>query len=367
MKISDYIFDCPIKRFLTTSTNLCRVRLFITDQQKIYVVLTDLGREVSITSVTNTLEKICTELIEKGLVPSQSVFIEHYEPTDCVRYQDTFDIIEFEDSCLKINPKWHPKSLEEIKILLTCDDNEFYIPTRNNERLWKEVQLRKHHINSYTGSAPFYSAKTIQRRIEIEEQKISKQELEKLVERGANEQELQRILKKDLSLFGEYFSRPYDEYICFSEFPISSRKVDFVVFTGRSRMEIVLIEVKGAHFNLVNQNKYENFSSNVEVARSQLRNHWNYIYKTYDAFRENMHNLRIAVEQGDTPYNAFIGPQAQLQVDPEKDISITNVIICGKMKDNLEDSRKRHMYEMHEFERSIYLETWDSWLMKLDR
>ncbi|WP_017151764.1 hypothetical protein [Bacillus bingmayongensis] len=51
---------------------------------------------------------------------------------------------------------------------------------------------------------------------------ITKVKIETLVKNGAKEQELQRLLKQDLSIFAEVYAYPSDEYICFSEFPIGN-------------------------------------------------------------------------------------------------------------------------------------------------
>jgi hypothetical protein len=195
---------------------------------------------------------------------------------------------------------------------------------------------------------------------------ISRSEVQKLVDAGSGESDLQRLIKSDLSIIAEAFSVPYDEYICFSEMPIADGKVDFAIFTGRSRMDVILIEVKGAEFNLVNSNGYREFNHKVLEAAGQLRHRLGLIYRDLDAFRANLHHIRANAEKGSPMFGAFLGPKVPLQVDPCKDINIRTVIIGGRTQDDAAESRKRH-----DFERGnsppIRLESWDTWLRRLQR
>ncbi|NYB73417.1 DUF4263 domain-containing protein [Sedimentibacter hydroxybenzoicus DSM 7310] len=358
MKISDFIFEFPTH---SRYPGLCRVRIFVSSEGNIVSVLTDIGDKNPSSSVTNSIESICQSLIQKGLVTDSTLFIEHYED-DVFDLSHTFDIIEFNSGC----PQWHSVGFKKVKILLSCDDEEFLCLTKDNVRLQKEIDLKRHAIDPYMDFPYEEDPIIIKRRIEIEDGKISKESLKQLVDSKANEHELQEKLKTDLSVIGETYAYFQNEYICFSEFPIGERKVDFVVFTGRSRMEVVLIEVKGADFSLVNQNNYANFSSKLEEAASQLRSHWNYIHRNYEYFRRYVHELRLTIERGGLKYNAFLGASPRLSVDSNKDIIIRNVIICGRSVDDLEESKKRHEYESNS-QMSLKLETWDSLLFKIRR
>ena len=82
---------------------------------------------------------------------------------------------------------------------------------------------------------------------------IRKSELQQLILAGASERQIQSLLKKDLSMLAEVYAHPSYDYICFSEFPVNNGCVDFAIFTGVSWMTVILIEVKGADFNIVNQ------------------------------------------------------------------------------------------------------------------
>jgi Domain of unknown function (DUF4263) len=99
---------------------------------------------------------------------------------------------------------------------------------------------------------------------------------------------LQKVLKNDLSVFAKAFANPFDEYICFSEFPIGSTgKVDFAVFTNRSIMHVYLIEIKGAEFNLIN-----NITSKGAVFNSKILEGIDQIIKRHAFASENNYILK---------------------------------------------------------------------------
>jgi hypothetical protein len=209
--------------------------------------------------------------------------------------------------------------------------------------------------------------RVIRRKVEIERQMLSKSALESLINSGAAERELQGFLRRDLSIFGEMYAQPSDDYICFCEFPIADGAVDFALFTGTSRMDVVLVEIKGADFYLVNADSYGAFSQKVNQAAHQIRERLAAVYNGgYDKFRLEMHSIRKKVESGKSTYRSFMGPTKGLGVDPNKDINIWPVVIGGRARDPLEESRKRHQYETH-FTPRIKIESWDSWLQKLRR
>jgi len=195
---------------------------------------------------------------------------------------------------------------------------------------------------------------------------ISKASLQALVDQKVGERELQAVLKKDLSIFGEAYAKPDDEYICFSEFPLGEGFVDFAVFTGRSRMDVILIEIKGAEFNLTNSDHYGDFNYKVNQAAGQLRERLGYIFRNEIAFREKVHSVREKVEQGAQLYNSFCGPLRGLHVDPHKDVTVRTVLIGGRTVNDYVESVKRHDYE-RTFNPSIRIESWDTWLRRLQR
>ena len=205
----------------------------------------------------------------------------------------------------------------------------------------------------------------VQRLFEIEKNQITKESLQTLVNSNSTESTLQKQVKKDLSILAEVYAAPQHEYICFSEFPIGKGFVDFVLFTGRSRMDVILIEVKGADFFLTNAGTYNKISSKVEIAIDQTRNRLRYIYENYMTFKQEMHEIRETVESGQTIYNSFKGCNKFLNVDSKKEIKIQSIIIAGRTRNDYEESKKRHDYEFNSIR--IMIESWNSWLRKLRR
>lgn len=201
---------------------------------------------------------------------------------------------------------------------------------------------------------------------EINSRKIRKSELEKLININAKEQEISRLLKQDLTFFAELYANPKNEYICFSEFPFDEGYVDYVVFTGRSRMDVYLIEVKGADFNFLNSNGNNLLNKQIENAARQIETRLGNYHRRYEEFRQMFHRIRNAVENGEQKYNSFQGPYTKLGVDTNKDVSIYTVIIGGRTGDDYKESRIRQDFE---YNRNIHikLETWDSWIRKLTR
>jgi hypothetical protein len=183
-----------------------------------------------------------------------------------------------------------------------------------------------------------------------------------LVSQGASERQLQAELKRDLSILGAACAHPAirDEYIAFSEFPIAHGKVDFVVFTDRSRMDVILIEVKGANFNFLNADG--SVASDINYAAQQVRERFYQIQSIYESFRKEVHIIRKAVEGGIKKYNSVLGPNGYLHVDPDKDIDVRGIVIGGRTKNDLDESRARHQLEMAT--PRVMFESWDSWLRK---
>jgi hypothetical protein len=183
-----------------------------------------------------------------------------------------------------------------------------------------------------------------------------------LVSNCASERELQAELKNNLSIIGTScaHSAIKDEYITFSEFPVGHGKVDFVVFTDRSRMDVILVEVKGANFNFLNADG--GVAADINSAAQQIRERLYQIQTNYESFRREVHAIRKTVEGGAQIYNSFLGPNGFLHVDPEKDIDVKGVVIGGRTKDDLAESRARHQLEINS--PRILFESWDSWLRK---
>lgn len=359
MKISDTIYRFPTKG--KRKDGLCRMRVFCNKQREIVVVLTDLLDKNTSASITNSIEIITDSLLRDSHVPENSKFIEHYENNGSFR--ESFDLV----SLSKEKPtEWKTLKKSEVIQLTNSDKQEFDDITLNNYRLLNDIERLRAEIAPYS-DLPYPEDNQILRRIiEIEDNKISKASIQKLIEEGANEIEFLKLLKKDLSIFAELYAQPKDDYICFSEFPIDKGFVDFVLITGISRMDIFLIEVKGAEFNLFNQSHYDKISSKIEIAMHQIRERLRYITDNLQDFRKEIHNIRESVEGGEKLYNSFMGPCTHLEVDEEKDINLYPIVIGGRTIDDLEESRKRHDYEVNNRLR-IKVESWDTWIRKIRR
>ncbi|MBU3216576.1 DUF4263 domain-containing protein [Clostridium estertheticum] len=360
MKISDFIFQYHTYS-ITGCDGICRVRTFHKNEAEFSVLLTDLGYKNTSASVTNSIKSICNSLIEKGMIPKASRFIEHYEADSF--QESSFDLISFDSNGLH---SWSQLKQKDVEELTGCNEEEFKMQTFKDRRLLNEIEKSRNKIDPYRDFPLREHHEVINRRIEIESKKISKKKVMDVIEEGSNEQDIGRVLKNDLSLFAEVYAQPDEEYICFSEFPVDQGYVDYVVFTGRSRMNIFLIEVKGADFYILNQNSYEQFSAKVEQAASQFRRRMTYINKNYETFKKKAHEIREKVESGQRIYNSLLGPKGYLSVDPKKEINIYGVLICGRTRDDLKESAKRHEYE-NSHNPSIKIETWETWLRKLRR
>lgn len=273
------------------SKGLCRVRCFVVNGSTT-VLLTDMGDRNDGPSVTNAVEAVIESLLEQGVVIPPATFVEHYERT--TPGSDTYDLVT-----LSPRTHWHTLSRDEILQLIGGNECELNERTLVNTRIGSLADRLRYKENPFVDSRYIEPDHVIQRRLEIIDSMISKREIDAVVQSQAGEREIQRLLKRDLSVFGECYGKPDDEYICFSEFPLDDGLIDFVVFTGRSRMDVVLIEVKGAEFNLVKSNHYRDFNHKITEAASQVRRRLGAIYRKLDEFRVFAHEVRQRAELGD--------------------------------------------------------------------
>jgi hypothetical protein len=357
MKINDLVFQYPG----FNGPGICRLRTFATASAGLVILLTDLGAKSTGPSITNSIEKIAQVLVSQGYAAGSFMLIEHYEGD---RYkQALFQQVHLPE---RGPTSWQSMPAEEVQALVGCDAAELMDCSLWNMRLAGEIDRVRNAIDPFMDFPYPGRVEVINRRGEIASGMVPKGRIAALVEGGAIEQDLQRLLKADLSIFGEVYASPHEEYICFSEFPVADGAVDFAVFTGRSRMDVVLIEVKGADFNLVNKDAYAGFSRNVNQAADQIRARLGHAYRNLDDFRAHVHRIRESAESGKTLYNAFIGPKGKLQVDPQKDINIRCIVIGGRTRDDLAESARRQDYESR-FSPPIRIESWDTWLRRLQR
>jgi hypothetical protein len=359
MKVADIVHDYH-DGITRLSKGLCRVRSFI-NLSKTVVLLTELDTTNDGNSVTNVVEHIVHSLIEQGKVIGPAIFIEHYERTDSLT--DKFYLVALTDTK---GPDWKQITLQEVVALTGCTDSELNERSEANPRIYAQADRIRLARDRFVDSRFPGSNEVIKRRLEILDGMIPKNDVGKLVNANAKERELQDLLKQDLSFFGEAYAELDGEYICFSEFPIDDGFVDFAVFTGRSRMDVILIEVKGADFDLLTKNHYEEFSHKINEAAGQIRSRVSTIYRDISKFRTAFHKIRMEAEKGKKIHNSFLGPNFRLQVDPNKDINIRTVVIGGRTVNDLEESRKRYDYESR-VTPPIRIESWDTWLRRLKR
>lgn len=356
MKILDVVHDFGDNR-ITLCGGICRVRSYV-GKSGIVVLLTDLGNLNDGQSVTNAVEKIIKSVTENGLVTQSAIFIEHYERD--LHDFDTFDVVE-----ISPNTHWKTISKEKVLELISCDESELFERSINNRTTYEKADKIRYKRNPFRDSVYIEDPTVIARKREILDSMIPKPAVQELINSGANEQEIQRLIKQDLSIIAEAYVGD-DEYICFSEYPLADGSVDFVIFSGRSRMDIILIEVKGADFNLVNSNHYGSFNHKVRDAAEQIQKRLGVVYRGYEEFRKYAHENRKRVLEGNLIHNAFVGPLSCKQVDPNKDVNIRTIVIGGRTVNDLEESQKRHDYEINSTP-PIRIESWDTWLRRLKR
>lgn len=358
MKISDFIFKFK-SRISGHQDALCRVRIFFNCNSS-FAVITDL-KEKHYISITNAIEDIRNQLIEKGLIDKKTIVIEHYEQSS-IRFYDTFDLVHFDKNNA---PSWRPLTRKKIFKLLKCDLFTFGKCTFEDKRLFEQIEYLDNKINSYLD---YYVElpKKMQRRQFIKDHMISKDQLIQFINRNPSEREIQNYLQQDLSLFGDAYSSPKNEYICFSQFKLLDGFIDFVVFSGRSRMDVTFIEIKGANFNFRNTSGRGNLSYKTNEALQQARERAGKMIRQYNTLHKYIHSIREQVESGHFIYNSFIGLQDILYVDKNKDINIRLVVISGRSTNDLEESKIRHNIECNSSP-PIRLESWDSFLNKLSR
>lgn len=166
-----------------------------------------------------------------------------------------------------------------------------------------------------------------------------------MLERNPLESDIAAFIKSDMSLLTEIYAYPQEEYICFSEFLIGKGRADFVVFTGRSRMSVYIIEIKGAQIPLRRKNHYDSLRASVQEGIDQLEERAKYCKENYEKFRQFTYSVLEEVKKGKRPYNAFLGSNYRLEVDSNKDIHSVHVLIARRTTDDLHDSQKRNMTE----------------------
>ena len=340
MKISDFIFRYQAHRE-SVHDSICRVRIFHAD--RVVALLTDLGERNTGSSVANSIESLRRHLIEAGHISDEARVIEHYESTHLS--EATFARV----SEVHGLPHWEKMSFAEVTGMLGCLDAELNRHTLDDVRLAAQIEKLRVQIDPYIDRPYQESIAVLNRRNEILRHRVPVEQLRTVITNGATELEMHRLIAQDLSLIAELYARPEEEYIAFSQFPVDSGFVDFALFSGRTQMDVTLVEVKGTDFAL-------------DDARAQISSRLGYIVRQYPQFRAMAHRIRDRVEQGHPAYNSFRGPRLPLRVDAGRDINVNYVVIGGRAG----DGAVQPSFDMS-FEPFIQLETWDSWLKKLRR
>ncbi|POY44202.1 DUF4263 domain-containing protein [Avibacterium gallinarum] len=366
MKISDFIFDFQ-SNIKNANNGFCRVRIF-SAKDGVIVILTELDNNDGM-SITNCIEDIVRGLYEEGFIlDSSAKFIEHYEEYNSYSYTPfSFNSVTFENNIT--SPEWERISLQKLidMIGISYKDDLITNSLKNRKIFEKTQELISQHKN-FSFSKYHKNPDYTRRFLDIENKKKTKAALKNIIENGGKERkDLLPFLRSDLSLLGEMYSHIEDEYIVIPEFPLGSGFIDFVVFAGRSRMDVIFIEIKGANFNLINSTGYKDFHSDIHKAAKQLRDRIDIsVYHDYDNFRKECHSIREKIENNKYSPHHLLSPKGKLLVDPNKDICLKTVIIGGRSQNDYDESRERHKFE-RDHAIPIELDSWDSWLNRVIR
>lgn len=357
MKISDFIFQFTPTN-LSRTDSLCRVRIFA-NKNNTYALLTDIDGKYSPASVTNSIEYIREQLIVKGFISNNTLIVEHYE--DKLSGYGSFDSVIFGPGG---SPNWESITIEKVSERFGCDCQELLDKTLKNKRLFDQLERLHEAIRPFATNSWIENYAVLARRYKIKDNAITKSELAALLAENPKERELAAFFKRDLAFFADLYAMPSEEYIVIPELNIEEGFVDYAILSGRSRMDVTLIEIKGANFDLMGSTGYRNFSYKTNEALQQERGREGNIIRNYPKYREYFHQVREAAETGKQNFQAFCGPKGKLQVDSDKDINIRMVVIAGRSKNDLEESIERHNLERHT-SLPLRLESWDSLLNKL--
>jgi hypothetical protein len=356
MKVSDFIFKFKPNDY-SHDNGLCMVRIFLHENNQ-FSLLTDLDDKNGSSSVTNSVEYIRKQLINEGFIYNDTIIIEHYE--EGLSGYGTFDIVTFNNND---SPHWEKTTLKKVQTMIGCSPEELLDSTLKNKRLFEKIESLNQQLYPYTQKSYVEDHNIITKRLKIKENYISKKDMIDLIKTNPTEREIAEFIKKDLSFFASFYANPKEEYIVLPELNIADGFVDYVILSGRSRMDVTFIEIKGANFNLLNQSGYSNLSQKTNEALQQVRERFSVIYRDYEKYRNYFHEVRENVENGTRFTHALLGPKGKLSVDPNKDINIRSVVIAGRSKNDLEESRQRHNVEITSSP-PIRLESWDSLINK---
>ena len=368
MKTNDYLFGFSPQNIHPIDISFCRVREFIRVDGEYIILLSEL-EENNGCSIINSIETII-EQMNPDLLSKSDLRIFSHLPEYNVYGRLIRDIIQevvFEGGV----PKWFPElSLGYLIDYLQCSEDEFS-DYKDDNRLIKEIEKYVQKNTDRVKPLVHEPDYIVRRRGEIASNQISKSEIQMILDHYPSEQEMQKVLEQDLSLIAENYANPPEEYIAFPQFPIGDGYADFVLFTCRSRMEVIIFEIKDAKQHILRENYYSDFRQRYQEGISQLDCRYQYCIRNYGEFRSKVHTMRqeviaVAEKERELPYRAFPGPKYTLKVDPNKNITMRYVFIGGRTINDIKDSEIRNNKE-NAANYSLKIETWDSWLNKLRR
>lgn len=119
---------------------------------------------------------------------------------------------------------------------LACDESEINGCTADNPRLVRQIEKLRIQVDPHVDRPYQEPREVINRRADILRNRIPLQQLRGLIDNCAGERDLQRLIGSDLSLLGEMYAQPDEEYLAFAEFPLDDGREDFALFSGRSRI-----------------------------------------------------------------------------------------------------------------------------------
>ncbi len=192
---------------------------------------------------------------------------------------------------------------------------------------------------------------------------LTKDDLDAFFVTKPSEQAIGNFLSQDLSVFGDVFSHPTGEFVVFKEYQLDQgNTVDYVVFTNRARMEVIMVEAKGADFSFLKANGDPN--ARIGDAAAKVKQRFSYAKQNYWKFRTDALDLWRKVQQGKRLHQAVVG--RPLQIDPNKEITWSGAVIAGYERDEFEVSRKRNLLEDGNSPVIRYY-TWQSFLRRIVR
>jgi len=150
-----------------------------------------------------------------------------------------------------------------------------------------------------------------------------------------SERDIASYIGNDLTLMASALANPSDEYIIFKEFQLTpSDQIDFVIFTSRSKLSVIFVEIKGAEFDFLLKDGTAH--STIKKAIDQVAERFEYPRKDYRRFHSEVHSLKQRVEKGEQIHQSI--KNGYLDVSAEKEVVYSGVAIGGTELDDIKES-----------------------------